>query len=329
MRLAPVFALAAMIPAAALAGPAEVVEAHILPGTAAFSQATDALAKSAGADCRAVALRAPWNAAFDAWLGIGHLAFGPIEADGRALGIAFWPDTRGLVQKTVAALIANQDPAANDPEEFAQVSVAGRGLFAMERLLYDPALADYAEDDYRCGLVRAIATDLARTGAGIDTEWREDHAQRLQTAGAPGNDTYLSADEATQTLYTALLTGLEFTADQRLGRPMGSAERPRPNRAEARRSGRSLRNVTLSLTALQELAQTLSDAPTPRTDAAFAEALAAAERPDPVFADVTTVQGRLRVEALQQRVRAISDAVQQEIGPALGVRAGFNSADGD
>lgn len=332
MRLALVLVLVAapaLTSAPAHAGPSEVVNAHILPGTAAFAQASGALAEAADADCRPDALRAPWNATFDAWLGISHLAFGPIEADGRALAIAFWPDTRGLVQKTVNALIDDQDIAANDPEAFAQVSVAGRGLFALERLLYDPALAGYTTQDYTCGLARAIATDLARMASGIDTEWREDHSQRLLTAGAPGNDTYLSADEAAQTLYTALLTGLEFTADQRLGRPMGSADRPRPNRAETRRSGRSLRNVTLSLIALQDLAQTLATAPTPRTNAAFALALKAAERPDPVFADVTSVQGRLRVEALQQRVHAIGDAIKQEIGPALGVRAGFNSADGD
>ncbi|MDU9002916.1 imelysin family protein [Sedimentitalea todarodis] len=326
MRLALAFALLA---APVLAGTNEAIEAHILPGAAAFATTSADLASVANADCRAEALRAPWNATFDAWLGISHLTFGPIEENGRTLAIAFWPDTRGLVQKTVARLIADQDPVVDEPEGFAQVSVAGRGLFALERLLYDPALADYGEDDYNCALARAIATDLARMGAAIDTEWRQDHAARLKTAGEAHNQTYLSPDEAAQTLYTALMTGLEFTADQRLGRPMGSFDRPRPNRAEAHRSGRSLRNVTLSLTALQDFAHALSDTPTPHTDVAFAEALQAAQRPGPILADVSTVQGRIRVEAVQQRVRAIRDAVEQEIGSALGVSAGFNSADGD
>lgn len=326
MRLALAFAL---LTTPALAGTDEAIEAHILPGTAAFATATADLATAADADCRADALRVPWNTAFDAWLGISHLTFGPIEENGRALAIAFWPDTRGLVQKTVATLVADQDPVVNDPAEFAQVSVAGRGLFALERLLYDPNLADYDEDDYTCALAQAIATDLARMGAAIDTEWHQNHAALLKTAGDPDNETYLSSDEAAQSLYTALMTGLEFTADQRLGRPMGSFDRPRPNRAEAHRSGRSLRNVTISLAALQAFAHALSDTPTPLTDAAFAKAFEVADRPDPILADVATVQGRIRVEALQQRVRAIRDAVEQEIGASLGVSAGFNSADGD
>lgn len=326
MRLALAFALLA---APALAGTDEAIDAHILPGTAAFATASADLATAANGDCRANALRAPWNTAFDAWLGIGHLTFGPIEENGRAPAITFWPDTRGMVQKTVATLIADQDPVVDDPDEFAQVSIAGRGFFALERLLYDPNLADYGEDDYTCKLARAIATDLARMGAAIDLEWQQDYAARLKTAGDTDNETYLSTDEAAQTLYTALMTGLEFTADQRLGRPMGTFDRPRPNRAEAHRSGRSLRNVTLSLTALQEFARTLSNIPTPLTDTAFAEAFETAKRPDPILADVSTVQGRIRVEALQQRVRAIRDAVEQEIGNALGVSAGFNSADGD
>lgn len=326
MRLAFAFALLA---APALAGTDEAIDVHILPGTAAFATATAELATAASADCSAEALRVPWNATFDAWLGINHLTFGPIEENGRALAIAFWPDTRGLVQKTVATLVADQDPVVGDAAEFAQVSVAGRGLFALERLLYDPNLAQYGKEDYPCALAQAMTTDLARMGAAIDTEWQQDQSNLLRTAGDPDNGTYLSPDEAAQTLYTALMTGLEFNADQRIGRPMGTFDRPRPNRAEARRSGRSLRNVMLSLAALQEFANALSDAPTPLTDAAFAEAMEAAKRPDPIFADVSTVQGRIRVEALQQRVRAIRDAVEQEIGASLGVSAGFNSADGD
>lgn len=326
MRLALAFAL---LSAPAFAGTDEAIDMHVLPGTAAFATASAELETAATADCRASALRGPWNTAFDAWLGISHLTFGPLEENGRALAIAFWPDTRGLVQKTVASLIEDQDPVVRDPAEFAQVSVAGRGLFALERLLYDPDIAGYGENDYTCAFARAIAADLARMGAAIDVEWEQDHATRLKTAGNPDNETYLSPDEAAQTLYTALMTGLEFTADQRLGRPMGSFDRPRPNRAEARRSGRSLHNVTLSLAALRDFARALSDTPTPLTDAAFAEALDAAKRPDPILADVSTVQGRIRVEALQQRVRAIRDAVEQEIGAALGVSAGFNSADGD
>lgn len=146
----------------------------------------------------------------------------------------------------------------------------------------------------------------------------------------PGNERFLSQREAAQALYTALVTGLEFTETRRLARPLGTFERPRPERAEARRSGRSLRNVILSLEALRKLARTLADTDIPRTEAAFANALEIArDLGDPVFAGVEPPQGRLEVEILGQRIAAIRNAVAAEIGTVLGISAGFNASDGD
>lgn len=158
-------------------------------------------------------------------------------------------------------------------------------------------------------------------------EW-DGHADLLRTAGE--NGTYLSEKEALSTLYTALVAGLEFTADQRLGRPLGTFDRPRPTRAEARRSGRPLRNVTLSLEALHGLARSIADGPIPQTEAGFADALqVAAELDDPEFAGVVDPVERLLVEILQQRVDLLRQSVGTEIGVPLGLSAGFNAADGD
>ncbi len=124
------------------------------------------------------------------------------------------------------------------------------------------------------------------------------------------------------------MTGLEFTKDQRLGRPMGTFERPRPTRAEAWRSGRSQRNVVLSLEALRVLATELAEAP--ETDTAFARAIATAEAlDDPVFAGVADPGKRFRLEALQQEIAQVQTVAATEIGAALGVSQGFNSQDGD
>ncbi|UOA13545.1 MULTISPECIES: imelysin family protein [Sulfitobacter] len=315
--------------APALAGVSEVIDDHALPGTARFASATAALGAAAEADCTDTALRPAYQEAFDAWMGIAHLTLGPLEEDGRGLAIAFWPDTRGMVGRSVARLVAEEDPIATSGE-YAEVSIAARGLFALERLLYDEDFAGYGAESYSCALAQAMAADLAVLGREVDTAWGEDFAATLGSAGEAGNSRFLSPREASQALYTALATGLEFVADQRLGRPMGSFDAPKPQVAEARRSGRSLRNVVLSLEALQGLAGTLSDAPTPKADAAFDRALTAARGlEDPVFAGVADPISRIRVEALQNDVRAISEAVGAEIAPALGVSVGFNSADGD
>ena len=139
---------------------------------------------------------------------------------------------------------------------------------------------------------------------------------------------FLSEAEACAALFTALATGLEFTADGRLGRPLGTFDRPRPNRAEARRSGRSARTALLSLRALRDLAATLAEAP--RTLEALDCAAASAEAlDDPTLAGVAEPSGRFAVEALQTEVAQARRAAAEEIGAALGVASGFNALDGD
>ena len=313
-----------LAPLAGHAGVEQAVDDHILPAVAAFQAGTAALRSAAETDCTQEAVRPAYQSAFDAWMGLAHLQFGPLEEAGRGLSIAFWPDARGMVPKAVAGLVAEADPVVAEADAFAQVSVAGRGLFALEAVLYNES---YDADDYACRLAVALSRDLARTGQALAVAW-DGYAEILQTAGEPGNAAYMSEAEATRELYTALMTGLEFTKDQRLGRPMGTFERPRPTRAEAWRSGRSQRNVVLSLEALRGLAAELADAPA--TDAAFVRAIATAEAlDDPVFAGVADPATRFRLEALQQEIASIQTAAATEIGAALGVSQGFNSQDGD
>lgn len=310
-----------------IAGIDDVIDAHILPGYATFAQTTAALNDSAGA-CPADVLRPAWNDAFDAWMGVSHLRFGPVEQEGRSVIVAFWPDERGATPRALAGLIADEDPVIETPVGTAQISVAARGLFALEYLLFDTQFAD--RGIYGCALIQALTLDLATVAAEVDDAWRETYATTLRTAGAPENATYLSDREAKQALFTALLTGLEFTSDQRLGRPMGTFERPRPKRAEAWRSERSQRNVVMSLQALSDLAHHLSDGSAPLTEAALARAVSLAETlDDPAFSSVVEPGSRLKVEVVQQAVRVAREAALAEIGPSLGVSAGFNSADGD
>lgn len=319
--------LAAAAPAAApaaadtAADTAAALDRHIRPGYAAFARASADLA--ALDSCDAEVLRPAFHAAYDAWLAVAHLHLGPAEDEGRALAILFWPDPKGLGLKAQRALLAG-DPASLTPDAMARQSVAARGLAGLERLLYpaEPPATD------PCPLAQATADDLARMAADLDQAWGP-YGKLLLTAGQPGNTAFLTEAEATQALFTQLATGLEFIADRRLGRPLGSFDKPRPELAEARASARSLHNVTLSLMALRDLAQTLSSQ-TPQTFAAFEHALMLAQDlDDPTFANVADPQGRLKVEILQQAVRATRDTAIAELAPALGVSLGFNSQDGD
>ena len=325
LALAAAFAVAA---APALAGVEAALDAHILPGLTGFTVATRALAEAARADCTPAALDAPFNAAFDAWTAIGDVRLGPSETAAQA--IAFWPDARGFTPRTLTALIAADDPVIDDPDAFAQVSVAGRGLFALEMLLYDEAFSGYAPDSYACRFARRLAADLATHAAGLEAAWVDGYAATLTTAGAADNAAFLDPEEAVRALYTQVLSSLEFTADNRVGRPLGTFDKPQPKRAEAWRSGRSLRNAVLATDAAVDLARALAGWPLPAAEAALERFHAAADKiGDPGFQNVDDPSERFKLEVLQQKVDEVQAAIEQEIGLRLGIEPGFNSQDGD
>lgn len=321
----------ALILALALATPAAAdvptaVNRNILPGYTAFAAATAALSDMAMGTCDAQLLRPAWNTAYDAWLGIAHIRFGPVEDDGRALAIAFWPDPKGLGAKQQNAMIASADPMGIDPTAFAQASVAVRGLTAVERLLYPETPLT---GDYPCTLLATTTADLAQTARDIEAGWQGGFADALLTAGQPANTRFLSEVEAKQTLFTQLITGIEFIKDSRIARPLGTFDAPRPDRAEARPSGRAMANITASLTALRAYAISLDPTAT-RTPAAFDRAITAAKAiPDPTLAQITDPQLWLKLDILRGEVQALQDTAIAEIGASLGVSVGFNAADGD
>jgi predicted lipoprotein len=331
---------AAVLPMSVSAGPqadatARAVTSHVLPSVAQFAAASQVLNDAAKADCTAAALRAPYNTAFDAWMGVQHLNIGPIEENGRFLTIAFWPDKKGAIPRALTKLISAEDPIVTDAEAFTDVSVAARGFFALEYMLFDDAYDSYAADSYACHLVQAIAQDMSLTADDIKTGWGSaeemtGYAATLLSAGAPENERYYTQAEGVQALYTMLTTGLENTAIARLGRPLGSFEKPRPRLAEARRSDRSMRNVILSVEAAQDLAVALAPMDASGSLAAFDDVLTKARAlDDPALQGVDDPSARLKIEILQQRIEVVLEHMANDIGLPLGVSVGFNASDGD
>jgi hypothetical protein len=310
-----------------------IVDGHILPRFEALAETTLGLSSAAVADCNPASetLRAAYGTAFDAWISASHLRFGPTELDDRAFALAFWPDSRGATPRVLSALISDQDPIAASVTDYAQVSIAARGFYALEFLLYDETLMSAGDPDYHCQLVQTISADIAQTSQNILDDWTTGYAMTLQTPSPTG--VYRTNQEALQEMLKALSTGLQFTSDTRLGRPLGTFDQPRPTRSEARRSGRSMRHVMLSLVALQDLAMRLAmgkDALSLKLDASYDRAISQLSGlKDPTFASVAAPLTRLKVEVIQQSVDAVRTLVRDELGPTLGVAAGFNSLDGD
>lgn len=299
----------------ALADLDTALDGHVLPRLDALVASTAALAHVA-ATCDPNATRTAWIDAFAAWAAAQHLALGPGEVDGRWQAIAFWPDDRDATGRGLSRLLASDDLS---PEAIARGSVAARGLMALERLLW--------EVDPPCPTTLALAGDLAMTTADVRAGW-DGFSAEMRNAGSSDSRRFLSTDEAEAALFTALMGGLSHTAEKRLGRPLGSFDRPRPGMAEARRSGQSQAAIVTALTSLRELAATL--APAPRTDAALATALDSAETlGEPDLGGVANSARRIRIEALRTDVETAIRYAAEEIGTALDVTIGFNSADGD
>lgn len=328
--LALCLALAAA-PAAASDLSARITDARILPAFAELAADSAVLAQAARADCAPASdpLRAAYHDAFDAWITASPYRFGPTEAENRAFALAFWPDSRGKIPRALSSLIRAEDAGVTEPESFASYSIAARGFYALEYLLYDPQLSAAGSAAYRCTLTRAIAQDIAATASAIHTGWTSGYADELRE---PQNR-YPSEDAISRELLKSLTTGLQVLADMRLGRPLGTYDNPRPERAEAHRSARSQRHVELSLAALEPLALTLA-AGHPTLHSQLAEGFTkartrAAALDDPALSGVADPVRRIRIEALQQDVQDLHALALTGLGPALGVDAGFNSLDGD
>lgn len=325
MRYALVLALVA---SPALAGPKEAIENHILPNLTTFTEAAGALDDVAQANCEADALKGPYNAAFDAWMRIADIRLGPSEQG--VLTISFWPDTKGHTQRTLKRLIEAEDPVVENQKDFAEISVAARGFFALERMLYDADYSDYVEASYACALTRAMTRDLAQQAAALENAWREDFVPVILNPGVEGNTTYLDETEVVRAIYTQVMSSLEVTADTRLGRPLGEPTRPRPSRAEAWRSERSLANTMIVTQSAYDLAVELADWELPETAAAMEQVHAAAEKiEDPGFQNIDDLSSRFDLEILQQAIDGVGNALEAELGVRLGIQPGFNSADGD
>jgi predicted lipoprotein len=315
--------------------------AHILPGFERLEAAAAGLDAAARSACSgegpidAAPVEAAYAETFDAWARIQHIRFGPAEEDMRGFAIEFWPDTKSSTPRTLAAMTAAEDPVVDDPAAFAQVSVAARGLMALDQLLFDPEAAPVEAGGYRCRLLVAITGDLAATTARVLARWRDPWGVILTTAGAADNPVYLAPEESTRALYSALVDGLQADIDLRLGRPLGTFDRPQPRRAEAWRSGRSLPNLMASTEGVRALFETVfapaigEDEARPVRDAFAAAATAAGNVAGPVDVEVATPQGRIHVEALQGALRRVRTEVESHVGPGVGVTSGFNAMDGD
>lgn len=303
-------------------------------------------------------LLAAFDTTSDAWMAVQLLRFGPLSQNQRLDRIAYWPERRSITEKQMAGFIAAADSSKLTPASFATASVAIQGLSALERLLFDgestgdgkpisdKALSHLADGTpaaaYRAAFIVAIAANLKQIAGETLKAWRE-----LAVKLAKGDQAGLAASpqEATSQIYAALLAEAQIVGDQKIGLPLGkSIDAAKPKQAEQWRAGRSLRNITLNLTALRQAlvgdvagsvialvppaqASDLKQRLTVALDACD-QAVAAIGQPLNI-AVADAASGRHQVETLLVKVNQLRDILGADLPKAIGITLGFNELDGD
>ena len=150
-----------------------LIESWLLPRYDTLVAASAAQRDAWGAFCAGqdrsdtAALKDHFVRTADAWSAVEFVTMGPISQSLRADRFSFFPDRRNAVSRAIVELL-EADPSRLRPEQFSQVSAAGQGLPALERLLFDQAGADTPQG---CALASAIATNLATIASEVRTAW--------------------------------------------------------------------------------------------------------------------------------------------------------------
>jgi uncharacterized protein len=323
------------------------INGHILPRYQQLAQHSQALADTTVHWCESrsagdfPAVQRAFDQSLQAWQGIQHVQFGPVQLLMRNYGIQFWPDRKGITGRQLQEALQGPGAGTYDAEFFRHASVSIKGYPALERLFYDEgALQTLQNEPHSCALAGAISTQLAQTTQAILDEWQ------TEPRTDPGNDgeegTASDLPDLSLDLLRSLVQPVEVIRDTKLERVLGDHQpAARLQRAENWRSAQSLRSIATNLAALQEL----YGAGQPSLDQILREqgAQAQAEQISSLFS-----QARNQVEALPEnfamalhsadsygQLKALSgtlkalDHALYDAMPALNAQLGFNSRDGD
>lgn len=317
-----------------------IVEQVVVPGYQRLRTTTDAQATAWRGFCATPradgidSLRQAYQEAADAWSSIEFLHYGPIGDGLRYERVAMWPERKNAVGKALASLMARPDEPT--PEVFAKTSVAGQGLTALERLLFDgddvaAGFTDGSTDALRrCRIGVAIADGLAGIALDVAVSWSGPDGQ---LARLKQGDPEL-AKEALTRIVTDHLAMLELIADKKIYAVMGKApDLARPQTAEAWRSGRTVRAIVLNLQTAAAISRIMTEGdPNEQRSilGAIETAIDIAQTLPGGIGELAQDPGRRsEVVLLHDSLRGIRDVSEMALPAIAGITVGFNSSDGD
>jgi len=339
-----------------LASNTAIVNKHILPRYQQLSDSSQALEQQAKAlcdnpsDATLEATREAFHTTMDAWVGVQHLRFGPIELFSRYHRFQLWPDKHNTGTKQLAQLLADQDESKLEAKAFFNSSVAVQGLSAMERLLFGSKVttADFGtqgKPSYTCKLTIAIAHNLADQSAGVLKDWQHtpppfQFMARNTEEMLDSEDTHLGErKDVLIGFYNNLYTELQSVIDQKLVRPMGEGgAKVKPRHLESWRSERSLRNISINIEALASLYTTGFAPLVKEKDAELDKKIKLAFRScyqastaiaPPLYKQLKNEKARATLEHLLKTLRELQALITGPMAESIDFPLGFNALDGD
>ena len=304
----------------------------------AFAAAAAALDTALDSYCAEAGDRADaeqaYHQAADAYMSLQWATIGPAILFDRRYRVNFWPDDSNAISRQLAAAVGEERADLLSPDGLAGTSAALQGLPALERLLFGQPRAEPGA--YTCALAVSIGHSVHDIADDLAAAWQE------PVDVMPG----LSPDAFLATVMDALYGHVTVVEERKLARVAGpTPDDARPRTAEARRSGRSLRNIAINLAAVADILTEMSDGSLASLlDAAATDDPALADLPvllaaareiadglsDRTMADVlATPEGHADVLSLVAAIENVRRSIAQSVYPALGLAVGFNSTDGD
>ena len=268
------------------------------------------------------ALRDQWLVLAQAWASAEMVNFGPATASMSNLYINYYPDERGLIHKGVADLItANPKLTA---EQLANESAIVQGVPGLEEVLY----ANDSLDAGQCAYVISASSALSTRLKSIEKNWQQNATKLLAI------DKTTESDQGLNQWFNSLLSLVETMKSNAIDQPLGLSGKAKGHLpAATAEQSRAIINAKLAtlnkamtdpvLTAIlgsnseNDVADNLS------TALADTTTLLAQMPEDLATADKATQQ------ELYDHLTSVTRLMKRQLIPALGLRVGFNSTDGD
>lgn len=353
--LSPLLALAMAAPALALdeaaarAVMAKAVDLYIRPAYADFHLKAAALSEATAKLCATPSeaqlntVNARFGDAIEAWGKVEIVREGPVLEENRFERVLFYPDRKSIGLKQVQALLSKPDETVADPRALKSRSVAIQGLGAFDYVFFGsyPEGVVAEKNSFRCRYGLAIARNVEGIAGELEAAWNDPHgiANDWKNPSAK-SAVYRDGKEAMQALIGLHVHGIDMVRDQRF-KPFykGRGQKMTPNVAIFRRSGHTIQAISANVEGLERLWQ-VSDmgAILPKEQRAAAgnvlfgyKAAAAAigKLAPPTASSLKDDKYLAKLDFIEFTLKDTMTRINDDVGAAVGLEAGFSFADGD